>query len=346
MKKKVFLTGATGLVGSYLAKILLSEGHKIIALARFASNKNPPQRVKEALNLWGQIALDNLEVLEGDICLADLGLDKKSRARLDKIQEIFHCAAITDLNLPIEKLRQTNVTGTKNILELSLSLKKKSKLERTSHISTAYVYGNYAGTFTEKDLDKGQSFPTNYEKSKFEAEILAYDYRRQGLWVDIYRPSMVIGDSTTGRIFESKHMYQLLKLCSLEIFPEFPLKNSWASLVPVDLTCQAIYILWSRHQKPNCTFHPFPARLVSIEQMLDIAGEIMGFKPPKVVSLEQFKPVNLTPAQRKILQETIFNINFHTGLDSTYTNNLLQGYGFTMPEVDEKMLRVILAKSA
>jgi len=70
-QKTVFLTGATGLVGSYLLKILLQEGHKVYVLARGKGNKGARDRVIDILNFWDKNVLSrksyNLAVLKGEI---------------------------------------------------------------------------------------------------------------------------------------------------------------------------------------------------------------------------------------------------------------------------------------
>jgi thioester reductase-like protein len=48
-KKTVFITGVTGLVGSYLLKTLLQNNHKVYALARNKENKGAKDRVVEVL---------------------------------------------------------------------------------------------------------------------------------------------------------------------------------------------------------------------------------------------------------------------------------------------------------
>ena len=51
-KKTIFLTGATGLVGSYLLNILLQKGDKVYVLARSKDNKNSRDRVMDILKFW------------------------------------------------------------------------------------------------------------------------------------------------------------------------------------------------------------------------------------------------------------------------------------------------------
>jgi thioester reductase-like protein len=51
-QKTIFLTGATGLLGSYLLKTFLKNDHKVYALARDKNGKPAKQRVVDILKFW------------------------------------------------------------------------------------------------------------------------------------------------------------------------------------------------------------------------------------------------------------------------------------------------------
>ncbi|MFH0858712.1 MAG: SDR family oxidoreductase [Candidatus Omnitrophota bacterium] len=342
IKPSIFLTGATGLVGSYLLKLFLEKNHKVYALARGKNEKTAKERIIEVLKFWDKNILKNkiknLRVIEGDVAENNLGLDKISRKTLtQEIKEIFHSAAITDLHRPIKEINKVNIEGTRNILIFAEKLNKE-RLVKVNHISTAYIYGDYKGVFKEESLDVKQKFETNYENTKFEAEKLVKVYRKKGLWIDIFRPSMVIGDTKTGKTFQFRHIYQFINLCALEIFDTLPLENGRVSLVPIDVFCEAAYAITRNSQSKNRNYHPFPAKLVSVEKIIDIGHQIMGFKKPKLVPSDEFNIQTLTPSQRLILQGTILAINFQTKLNSSFTKQVLKRYNFNMPEISDKLL--------
>ncbi|MDD2689044.1 MAG: SDR family oxidoreductase [Candidatus Omnitrophica bacterium] len=340
-KRTIFITGATGLVGSYLLKTLLLNGHKVYALARNADDKSAEKRILEILRSWDEkISTEKLRIIEGDITKDSLDLDEKTRELLkNEIEEIFHAAAITDLNQPMAKMRKVNVEGTRNVLDLA---KEFSKIVKINHISTAYIYGDYNGLFKESDLDVGQKLYTNYEETKFRAEQLVEEYRKKGFWVDIYRPSIVVGDSKNGKTFQFKHIYQFISLCELEIFDTLPILDAYVSLEPVDLLAEAIYIISINTKDKNRNYHPFPKKLIRVEDIINIASQLLNFKKPKIVSLEDFKIERLTASQRAILKNSILSVNLKKTLDSNYTNAILSKLDFKFPDIDNGLIAKIL----
>jgi len=347
-KKTIFLTGATGLVGSYLFKTLLQEGHKVYALARSKNNKNARDRVIDILRFWDNNIFfrksHNLAVLEGDITKKNLGLNKQSIDLLkNEIEEIFHCAAVTQFNLPVEKIRKVNVEGTKNVLDLTVECKEKSRLKKVNHLSTAYVCGDYKGIFKEDDLDVGQRFNSTYEQSKFEAEKLVEKYRKKGLWIDVFRPPLVIGESMTGKtITLQQSVYQLLHMWSLEIFDYFPARGFLINIVFVDDLCNAIFKISCQASLRNGNYHPFNCNTTSLEEILNVSTKFLGFRKPRLVFRSEFFKNNPTPAQRMLLENNILLFNNNVSLDSIMTNKILKKYGFEFSSLDKDFLLKLL----
>lgn len=340
-KRVIFLTGATGFLGSYLLKIFLENGHKVYVLARSKKEKSAKERIDYVLNFWNDKAKrNNFTVIEGDICKPDLGLDSQTQDLLKKeINEIYHLAAVTNLNWPLEDIRKINVGGTKNVLEFAAGLKN---LIKVNHISTAYVYGNHRGVFKERDLDLGQRFNTSYEQSKFEAEKLVHAYRKNGLWVDIFRPPIIIGHSQTGKAFRFRNIYQLLHICSLQLFNALPILNPFVNIIPVDILCGVIYAISINSETKNKTYHPFPDKQIPIAEIIDCGCRLMKLRKPKLINLEDYDMNKLTFVQRLILQNNIMSIEFGSRLDSSYTLGILKKYGFYFPEINNKLLLRVL----
>src|SRR3954468_919315 len=98
--KHVFVTGATGFVGSHLTNRLLKDGHRVTALARGSRTSNARERILDVLTLVSESDvrsnsdIERLTVLEGDISQYNLGVDRDILQETCKsIDETWHCAA-------------------------------------------------------------------------------------------------------------------------------------------------------------------------------------------------------------------------------------------------------------
>jgi dihydroflavonol-4-reductase len=180
------VTGATGFVGSAVARRLLREDHRVRVLARPGSDRR---------NLQG---LD-VEVVEGDLS------DAASLARIcDGCDALFHVAADYRLWVPRpQELYQTNVEGTRALLDAA----RRAGVPRVVYTSSVATLG------IPKDGTPGDETTSvsladmvgHYKRSKFLAEQLVNEYAADGLPVVIVNPSTPIGPrdikpTPTGRI--------------------------------------------------------------------------------------------------------------------------------------------------
>lgn len=215
MPSRNLVTGVTGFVGSHLAYRLLENGNRVIALARGGRNESPLERVLDVLRQVAgparnlDIHLDRLEVIEGDISRPRLGLDDDAfRQAVSQTDAVWHCAASLSFEEEQrDEIYKLNVDGTRQILEL-VSQTPSRKLH---HVSTAYVAGvkEFA---TESEVDTGQAFRNPYESSKCEAEVLVAEaHAKKTLTARIYRPSIVIGDSRSGRSTHFHGVYAFVR---------------------------------------------------------------------------------------------------------------------------------------
>ena len=178
--KTVFFTGFPGFLGSELLPRILKRSPEATALC-LVQPKFAPLARERARPLG-----DRVRIVEGDIT-APLDVP------IGDVSEVFHLAAIYDLSVSRERGMKINVEGTRHVLDFA---ERCRSLQRFHYVSTCYVSGRYEGAFREDDLDVGQRFNNFYEETKFLAEVEVRN--RTGLPATIYRPSVVVGDSTTG----------------------------------------------------------------------------------------------------------------------------------------------------
>ncbi len=183
---KAFVTGATGFLGSHVARVLAEQGADLRLLVRATSNLR---------NLQGLKA----ETATGD--LRDAGSLEKAMSGCDTV---FHVAA--DYRLwardPWEMYR-SNVEGTRAILEAA----RKNGVRRVVHTSSVATIG-----FTENGHPADEDSPVSladmighYKRSKFMAEQIALEAGRRGLHVVTVNPTTPVGEqdvkpTPTGRI--------------------------------------------------------------------------------------------------------------------------------------------------
>ncbi len=221
MKRKILLTGATGFVGSNLLAALLDKGFEVICLIRTRRGEGPGSRLFRSLEgcfsgkRQVRHALSQVTVMQGDITKENLGVEPSDYRMLTKqISSVFHCAASTEFHpLPSRELWGCNVQGMENIIRLAL---EGSSIKDFHYISTAYVAGTRDGVIFEDELDTGQKFNNEYEESKFMAETILNRYRKDSdVKITIYRPSIIVGHSCTGKTTLFNGMYLFLRLLYL-----------------------------------------------------------------------------------------------------------------------------------
>lgn len=212
--EKIFLTGITGLVGSAFVVALLRErqDYEIVCLARKTAVKSAQQRTEEVIRdecrfdgcpeLADRI-LKSVKVIEGDVTTINPE-ELAKNPLLAGTTIIFHCAA--DVNLgkdPTGRTYRINYSGTENMVKLAQLLKVKE----FHYVGTAYIAGKLVGTaFENMPIDNGFNNP--YEESKFKAEMLV---RNSGIPFTIYRPAIITGRRSDGRIRKPLAFYRILE---------------------------------------------------------------------------------------------------------------------------------------
>lgn len=184
----IFVTGATGLIGSLLVKLLLylnrekSLNLKVLAMVR---------NIEKAKMLYAEMSeFPELEFIIGDV--------RDEINYTGKVDYIFHCASVTDSRTMIEKPVETlliMVNGTENVLNFARSKKCSSVV----YISSMEVYGSFVdGNYDVTEDDLGYINPlvvrSNYPESKRLCENLCIAYFEQyNVQVKIARLAQTFG---------------------------------------------------------------------------------------------------------------------------------------------------------
>ncbi|HZQ19947.1 MAG TPA: hopanoid-associated sugar epimerase [Terriglobales bacterium] len=181
-----FVTGATGSLGSHVARALADQGAELRLLARPTSNTK------------------NIDDLNADRAIGDLRDPVSLEKGIAGCNVVFHVAA--DYRLWVrdpEEMYRSNVEGTRAILDAA----RKSKVRRVVYTSSVATMG-----FTSNGQSADENSPVSldnmigpYKRSKFMAEQVAIEAARAGQDVVIVNPTTPVGErdikpTPTGRI--------------------------------------------------------------------------------------------------------------------------------------------------
>lgn len=245
----VFITGATGNIGGKLAAHILQERSdiRLKMLVRAGSVIEARSRVEQTIKVLSpefdiKLLRERCDVICGDVTADLLGLAPSEYADLAAVTtHIIHCAATTKFTVSLEEARAVNVDGTKRVMEFARKAKDLGGLTGVAHISTAYACGDQSGTIYEDEFDDRRTFSNPYEQSKWEAEQFLYTLF-DDLPITIFRPSIVIGDSRTGRINDFNVLYTPLKLILDGKIRVLPCRSDTPlDVVPLDYVAEIIY---------------------------------------------------------------------------------------------------------
>jgi thioester reductase-like protein len=267
--RKVFVTGATGILGSWVVADALRQGYRPVVLMRDANEADARRRLSQVLSVAGlKDAAQDVEIHHGDISQPNFGL---SLSEVDSIRantDLFiHCAASVSFDPTKDQdTWQTNVQGTVHVLDV---------LADTDiplyHVSTAYVAGKRQGLWRETDLHADQEFNNSYEHSKYECETMVQGAFASGKYRGaIFRPAIIVGATAGGRIAQFLNFYGFLRLMEAatdrRLHPGGPIRLQLdpactKNLVPVDWTAAALWRIIEKEgpsgQVYNLT-HPAP----------------------------------------------------------------------------------------
>jgi dihydroflavonol-4-reductase len=174
MASKTLLTGASGFLGSHLARALAARGDELRVLARRSSDLSP------------------LEGLEFERATGDVADRRAVRRAMDGIERVFHVAGRTSLR-PADRdiVFAANLRGARVVFESAL----EAGVERLVHTSTAGAIGvaKPRGAADETTPFEIGHLGLAYVNSKHEAELEAFRLAVLGLQVVIVNPTFVLG---------------------------------------------------------------------------------------------------------------------------------------------------------
>lgn len=171
----IAITGANGLLGSYLVRKLIHEKKPFIAIKRKGSDVTLLSDVNEKITWFDADILDTVSLSDA----------------FKGVTHVIHTAAVVSFNpRRADQVMDINVQGTRNVVNVCLAL----GIKRLVHISSVAALGRQKGQSIVDENNKWVDSPTNstYAKSKYLAELEVFRGQEEGLSTVIINPSLIL----------------------------------------------------------------------------------------------------------------------------------------------------------
>ena len=344
-----FVTGATGFIGRNLVEQLLEREGTIHVLVREGSKG----RLEELRNRWG---VDDKRVVAvvGDLSEKRLGVSKADRDRLQRVDHVFHLAAIYDMTADAELQRVANVEGTRHMVELAETV-EAGHVHMVSSIAAA---GLYQGTWTEDMFEEAQELDTHpYFLTKHESEAVVREECSRP-W-RVYRPGIVVGHSETGEMDKVDGPYYFFKLIRRirNVVPQWMpmpgLEGREINIVPVDFVARAIDHIAHQDDLDGKAFSLTDPTPLNAGQVIDTfaraahapqssvrlpAGAVEALQPLVQLGVSAM-PLGDAVTDRVLAdfgipKSVLIYVNYPTHFDSRRTQEALAGTDISVPPLE------------
>ena len=195
----ILVTGGTGLVGSHLLFHLIKNGESVRAIYRTKNKFETVKRIFQYYTTDSETLFNKIEWIHADI--TDVPALELAFINIDYV---YHCAANLSFNkVDYQLSKETNVTGTSNIVNLSLT----NSVKKLCHVSSIATLGeNMNAPITEDTHWNPEKNKHNiYAITKYNAELEIWRGIQEGLTAVIVNPGLIIGpgywEESTGEIF-------------------------------------------------------------------------------------------------------------------------------------------------
>ncbi|MCK6420091.1 MAG: SDR family oxidoreductase [Aquabacterium sp.] len=352
-----FVTGATGFIGKRLVKALLARRGSTV---HFLMRPGSEDKLAQLYKFWG-VSRSRAIPVAGDLTARKLGVaSDELKALKGQIDAVYHLAAVYDLEADEESQVRVNVEGTRNLVEFARAV----DAGHVHHVSSIAAAGLYEGVFREDMFDEAEGLDHPYFMTKHESEKIVRKECKVP-WT-VYRPAMVVGDSTTGEADKIDGPYYFFKLIQRmrqllpPWMPAVGLEGGRVNIVPVDFVVAALdHISHAKADHAGKCYHLVDPVGYRVGDVLDIFSKaahapkmnlfvnaaLLGFIPKSVKKgLMALAPVRrVYHAVMKDLglpEDMLTFVNYPTRFDCRETLKALEGSGIACPRLDDYAWRV------
>lgn len=249
----VFITGATGFIGSHLAERLASNGHSLRCLARPTSD------------------VSRLKKLGASILIEEITDAEAMKKALEGIDLVYHCAAVVGEWLSREEADKINIKGTENLLRAGLA----NNVKRFVHVSSLAVLGmkHHLNTPADAPLEITEDI---YSDSKIYSERLVMDFHKKyGLPVVVVRPGFVFGPG------DRRFLPRMLGLLKQKKFLFLGSGNNIMDLVYIDNLIDALVSAGTEEKAIGRAYNVTNKDKVTMKDFVFMICDMLGLERPK-----------------------------------------------------------------
>jgi len=356
---KIFLTGATGLLGAnLLGELLHTTRATVYCLVRASGVDDGRARLKEKLQLysfWQENFNSRVIPVIGNLEQQNLGIPDSQFLTLAKeVDIIFHCGACVNMIYSYSQLKAANVSSTECLLRFAGLYKTKAFHYISSlsvfagmkkHLRGKKIYLETDHAILDPDLQSG------YIQTKIVSERFIHEAQQRGLPVCVYRTGKIMGHSKTGIMSNDDDLLCIIwKACV--ILKQAPVINEELTFLPADFTSGVIGCLSRKPSALGKTFHIYNHHSISWMEVFKIMKdfgyplELVAFDQwgealkQKVKDLIRWDSSDKSAMQMSFLDSVVSEaFKGHTGFSTFNTSDVLQGVSMECPAVDVWILR-------
>lgn len=286
----IFVTGGTGLIGRWTVARLSQQGHRVKILVRNA------QQRKTKYSSWIQAHGGNsqtIDLLDGDLSKANLGLSEESQRQLADTEIIYHMGAAFIWGLSPEQARKITVDGSRELMGLASRLPKLTQLVHLSGYMLAaapiwQVLGldhnkqDATKKLSEQQINRLYKKYGAYEAAKIESHFLIHQLAHENnIPLTGILLSSAIGDSQTGEIDQPHGIPMLVNSIWNNTLPVIPgTKEDWVPLVTVDYLVDYITGILRLPETINKSYVVLDDETPTFAEFIGLISQHIGNKAP------------------------------------------------------------------
>ncbi|MGB2711361.1 MAG: SDR family oxidoreductase [Conexibacter sp.] len=321
-RKTILLTGASGVVGNALLPEL--GDHEVICLVNRGT-------------VDGDHTIVHADVTQPRLGLAPNAYDELAR----RADCIVHSAAVTDWAAPKDRIRATNVEGTKNVLELV-----RAADAPLYFMSTAFI----CAIAPKAPLKLPSThIIVNYVTSKLDSERVV---RGSGLPATIFRPTNLVGDSRTGKIAREQIIQRVTGFVCRGRAPLYPTRReTLVDIIPQDILAKTVAAIIRDEDVGSEYWLTYGDRAFKVSRALELCVEFMDgigrpISPPSTIDPDEIEArgdeiAALPPIARAFFARLLEFSDGMTacGVFPSDMDQLTKRYGLSQPSLEDAYMR-------